>query len=339
MGGDEFVIVLSNVKTQKDIVAAACKVLDLLCEAVAIDEHYLVCTGSLGISMYPTDADEVDLLLKNADTAMYQAKETGRNLYQFYSPDMNTRAFERLFLDADLHQAIERGELEVYYQPQINLEKGEVVGVEALLRWNHQQKGQISPAVFIPLAEESDLILEIGRWVLDHACQQGQQWREEGKRDLRVAVNLSARQFRSDLPDIVALALKSSGLPPYLLELELTESLLMDKPEMARIILNRVQDLGVSLSIDDFGTGYSSLSYLKHFPLNRLKIDRSFVKDLIVNSDDATIVEAIIALAHGLRLNVVAEGVETLDQLEFMKAHQCDEVQGFLIATPCLQRI
>lgn len=334
MGGDEFVVVLSNIKTQNDIAAAAGKVLDLLCESVSIDDHHLVCTGSLGIAMYPTDADEVDLLLKNADTAMYQAKETGRNLYQFYSPDMNTRAFERLFLDSDLHRAINRGELEVYYQPQINLEHGNIVGAEALLRWNHKEKGQITPAVFIPLAEESDLILEIGKWVLDHACQQGQQWREAGHGDLRVAVNLSARQFRSDLPNIVASALQVSGFPPRLLELELTEGLLMDKPEMARVILNQLQDLGVSLSIDDFGTGYSSLSYLKHFPLNRLKIDRSFVKDLRADSDDATIVEAIIALAHGLRLNVVAEGVETVTQLEFMQAHRCDEVQGFLMARP-----
>jgi diguanylate cyclase (GGDEF)-like protein len=334
MGGDEFVVVLSNIKTQNDIAAAAGKVLDLLCESVSIDDHHLVCTGSLGIAMYPTDADEVDLLLKNADTAMYQAKETGRNLYQFHSPDMNTRAFERLFLDSDLHRAIDRDELEVYYQPQINLEQGDVIGAEALLRWNHKEKGQISPAVFIPLAEESDLIFAIGKWVLDHACQQGQQWREAGHGDLRIAVNLSARQFRSDLPDIVASALQNSGFPPHLLELELTEGLLMDKPEMARVILDQLQDLGVSLSIDDFGTGYSSLSYLKHFPLNRLKIDRSFVKDLSVDSDDATIVEAIIALAHGLRLNVVAEGVETMTQLEFLKAHQCDEVQGFLMARP-----
>lgn len=334
MGGDEFVVVLSNIKTQNDIAAAAGKVLDLLCESVSIDDHHLVCTGSLGIAMYPTDADEVDLLLKNADTAMYQAKETGRNLYQFYSPDMNTRAFERLFLDSDLHRAIDRDELEVYYQPQINLEQGNIIGAEALLRWNHKEKGQISPAVFIPLAEESDLIFAIGKWVLDHACQQGQQWREAGHGDFRIAVNLSARQFRSDLPNIVALALQNTGFPPHLLELELTEGLLMDKPEMARVILDQLQDLGVSLSIDDFGTGYSSLSYLKHFPLNRLKIDRSFVKDLSVDSDDATIVEAIIALAHGLRLNVVAEGVETMTQFEFLKAHQCDEVQGFLMARP-----
>jgi len=334
MGGDEFVVVLSNVKSQNDIAAAACKVLDLLCESVSIDNHDLVCTGSLGVAMYPTDADDVDLLLKNADTAMYQAKETGRNLYQFYSPDMNTRAFERLFLDSDLHRAIERGELEVYYQPQINLDIGNIVGVEALLRWNHSEKGQITPAVFIPLAEETDLILEIGKWVLDRACQQAQEWRELGHRDFRVAVNLSARQFRQDLPSIVASALQTSGFPPHLLELELTESLLMDKPEMARRILNKLRDLGVSLSIDDFGTGYSSLSYLKHFPLNRLKIDRSFVKDLSIDSDDATIIEAIIALAHGLRLNVVAEGVETEDQLEFMRAKECDEVQGFLIAQP-----
>ena len=334
MGGDEFVVVLSGSKTHHDIAVAAVKVLDVLSEPVTIDDHQLVCTGSMGIAMYPTDADDVDVLLENADTAMYQAKEIGRNQYQFYSPDMNARAFERLFLASDLHRAIERNELEVYYQPQIDLATNQIVGAEALLRWNHEHRGQISPTVFIPLAEESDLILEIGQWVLQQACRQARSWYDAGYRVLRVAVNLSARQFRNDLPDIVAAVLDSSRLPPHLLELELTESLLMDKPEMARAILNKLQTLGANLSIDDFGTGYSSLSYLKHFPLNRLKIDRSFVKDLNVDPDDATIIEAIIALAHGLRLKVVAEGVETEEQLEFMRGHKCDEVQGFLIARP-----
>ncbi|MCD6527127.1 MAG: EAL domain-containing protein [Desulfuromonas sp.] len=334
MGGDEFVVLLTGINTQNDIVTAAGKILDLLAEPVSIDEHELVSTGSLGISVYPTDAEDVDLLLKHADTAMYQAKETGRNLYQFYSPDMNERAFERLFLDSDLHRALERQELELYYQPQINLTDGQVVGVEALLRWNHVHKGQISPVVFIPLAEESDLILDIGRWVMQQACHQARRWYDAGYTSLRVAVNLSARQFRSDLPDIVAQVLRASQLPPQLLELELTESLLMEKPELARMILNKLQTLGCNLAIDDFGTGYSSLSYLKHFPLDRLKIDRSFVKDLSVDPDDAIIVEAIIALAHGLRLKVVAEGVETVEQLDFMREHSCDEVQGFIMARP-----
>jgi len=334
MGGDEFVILITGVKSQNDIVTAAGKVLDLLAEPVTIDGHDLVSTGSLGISVYPTDADEVDLLLKHADTAMYQAKETGRNLYQFYSPDMNERAFERLFLDSDLHRALARNELELYFQPQIDLEEGHVVGAEALLRWNHATKGQISPVVFIPVAEESDLILDIGGWVIAEACRHARQWYDQGYTDLRVAVNLSARQFRSDLPDIVDRVLKETGLPSHLLELELTESLLMERPELARTILNKLRTLGNHLSIDDFGTGYSSLSYLKHFPIDRLKIDRSFVKDLNVDPDDAIIVEAIIALAHGLRLNVVAEGVETTDQLEFMRQRGCDEIQGYVVARP-----
>jgi diguanylate cyclase (GGDEF)-like protein/PAS domain S-box-containing protein len=334
MGGDEFVILITGINAQNDIVTAAGKILDLLAEPVSIDEHELVSTGSLGISMYPTDADDVDLLLKHADTAMYQAKETGRNLYQFYSPDMNARAFERLFLDSDLHRALERDELEVYYQPQIDLVAGKVVGAEALLRWNHVNKGQISPVVFIPLAEESDLILDIGNWVMEQACLQAKEWYDQGYTELRVAVNLSARQFRSDLPEIVARILRETKLPPHLLELELTESLLMERPELARTILNKLRDLGNHLSIDDFGTGYSSLSYLKHFPIDRLKIDRSFVKDLTVDPDDAIIVEAIIALAHGLRLNVVAEGVETEEQFEFMRQRGCDEVQGYVIARP-----
>lgn len=333
MGGDEFVIVLTGNKNQQGIVSAAAKVLDLLSETVTIDDHQLVCTGSMGIVMYPVDCDSVDLLLKNADTAMYQAKETGRNLYQFYTPDMNTRAFERLFLDSDLHRAIQRDELEVYYQPQIDLRSGTVVGAEALLRWNHSQKGQISPVIFIPLAEESDLILEIGQWVLERACAEAKGWYDSGW-PVRVAVNLSGRQFRSELPQLVAEVLQHSQLPPQLLELELTESLLMEKPEMARGVLKRLHALGSHLAIDDFGTGYSSLSYLKNFPLDRLKIDRSFVKDLGTNNDDATIVEAIIALAHGLRLKVVAEGVETAAQLAFMHKHDCDEVQGFYLARP-----
>ncbi|MBF0647068.1 EAL domain-containing protein [Desulfuromonas acetoxidans] len=334
MGGDEFVILITGIKSQNDIVTAAGKILDLLAEPVTIDGHDLVSTGSLGISVYPTDADEVDLLLKHADTAMYQAKETGRNLYQFYSPDMNERAFERLFLDSDLHRALARNELELYFQPQIDLAQGHVVGAEALLRWNHATKGQISPVVFIPLAEESDLILDIGGWVIEEACRHARQWHDQGYTDLRVAVNLSARQFRSDLPDIVARVLHETGLPAHLLELELTESLLMERPELARTILNKLRYLGNHLSIDDFGTGYSSLSYLKHFPIDRLKIDRSFVKDLNVDPDDAIIVEAIIALAHGLRLNVVAEGVETSDQFEFMRQRGCDEIQGYVVARP-----
>ena len=334
MGGDEFIILITGIKSQNDIVTAAGKILDLLAEPVSIEGHELVSTGSLGISVYPTDADEVDLLLKHADTAMYQAKETGRNLYQFYSPDMNERAFERLFLDSDLHRALARNELELYFQPQIDLASGNVVGAEALLRWNHVSKGQISPVVFIPLAEESDLILDIGRWVMEEACRHARQWYDQGYQHLRVAVNLSARQFRSDLPDIVARVLRETELPAHLLELELTESLLMERPELARTILNKLRTLGNHLSIDDFGTGYSSLSYLKHFPIDRLKIDRSFVKDLNVDPDDAIIVEAIIALAHGLRLNVVAEGVETTEQLEFMRQHGCDEIQGFVVARP-----
>jgi len=332
MGGDEFVVIFQGAQHKKDIVTAANKVLDLLSEPLTIDGHQLVCTASVGIAVYPIDADEAKLLLKNADTAMYQAKEAGRNLYQFYAPEMNTRAFERLFLGADLLRAIERQELEVYYQPQLAVATGKVVGVEALLRWNHPQRGQISPALFIPLAEESDLIFALGRWVMYQACQQARIWLDEGYTPIRVAVNLSARQFLNDLPAIVLEVLEQTKLPHHLLELELTEGLLMDKPEMARSILNQLRQIGVQLAIDDFGTGYSSLSYLKHFPLNRLKIDRSFVKDLGKGEDDATIIEAIIALAHGLHLEVIAEGVETPTQMDFLVAQGCDMVQGFLYA-------
>lgn len=333
-GGDEFMIVLTGNRSKGDIVTVAGKVLDILAQPMCISGHQLRCTASLGIAFYPIDAEEAGLLLKNADTAMHQAKETGGNDYQFYAPDMNIRAFERLLLGADLQRAIAREELEVYYQPQIELASDRVAGVEALLRWNHPQKGQISPALFIPIAEESDLILEIGQWVLSQACRQARSWYDAGHKQLRVAVNLSARQFNNDLPDMVATALEQTGLPAQLLELELTETLLMAKTELACALLSRLQQRGVNISIDDFGTGYSSLSYLKNFPLQRLKIDRSFVKDLGSSADDEIIIEAIIALAHGLRLQVVAEGVETDAQLDFMRETQCDEVQGFLFAKP-----
>lgn len=334
MGGDEFVVVLRGNKSKNDIISAASKVLDLFTGSIKIGKHELTCSASVGIAFYPTDAETADLLLKHADTAMYHAKETGRNHYQFYSPDMNLRAFEHLFLNADLQRAISRNELEVYYQPQLDLHSDNIVGVEALLRWHHPQRGLISPGLFIPIAEESDLILEIGQWVLNKACAQARQWYDDGFTAVRVAVNLSARQFNNELPNMVATVLQQTQIPPGLLELELTESLLMAKKELAHMVLVQLQHQGVQLSIDDFGTGYSSLSYLKYFPLNRLKIDRSFIKDLSTSSDDEIITEAIIALAHGLRLKVVAEGVETVEQLDFVHSKHCDEVQGFLVAKP-----
>jgi len=334
MGGDEFVIVLSGNKRKSDIVTAACKVFDLFAESFSIDKHELNCSVSMGIALYPTDANSAELLLKHADTAMYHAKEKGRNHYQFYSPDMNIRAFEHLFLNADLQRAISRDELEVYYQPQIDLPSEKIVGVEALLRWHHPQKGTIPPSLFIPIAEETDLILELGQWVLHRACEQARCWYDDGYTSVRVAVNLSARQFTNELPKVVATVLDQTQLPPTLLELELTESLLMDKKELAITVLEQLQLQGIQLAIDDFGTGYSSLSYLKCFPLHRLKIDRSFIKDLTSSTDDEIIIEAIIALAHGLRLKVVAEGVETDEQLVFIRKKQCDEVQGFYFAKP-----
>ncbi|MBN2645587.1 MAG: EAL domain-containing protein [Desulfuromonadaceae bacterium] len=333
MGGDEFVVV-STCRSQQDIVTMAGKILDLMAEPFWVDGHEIPGTASLGIAVYPMDGDGSESLLKNADTAMYQAKENGRNTYQFYTPEMNRRAFERLFLSTDLHRALERNEFELYYQPQIRLSDQQVVGVEALLRWNHSSRGQISPVLFIPLAEESDLILSIGQWVLQQACCQARQWHDAGYRQLRVAVNVSARQFTNSLPLVVEEALKTAQLSPQLLELELTESLLMDKPHQVRSILERLQKLGTTTAIDDFGTGYSSLSYLKHFPINRLKIDRSFVKDLSQDSDDAILVNAIVALAHSLKLEVVAEGVETDEHIAFLRRNHCDLIQGYYVARP-----
>jgi EAL domain-containing protein (putative c-di-GMP-specific phosphodiesterase class I) len=289
----------------------------------------------VGISVYPGDGADVDTLLRNADAAMYHAKETGRNNYQFFTQDMNARALERLSLERSLRRALERDELRLHYQPQYSIADGLMVGMEALIRWQHPEQGLVSPARFIPFAEESGLILPIGDWVLREACRQNRAWQDAGLPQLRVSVNISALQFHQpDFVDTVERALAGAGLEARHLQLEVTESMIMYEAERVTASLERLKDMGLELAIDDFGTGYSSLSYLKRFPIDRLKIDKSFVRDVTADTDDEAIIGAIIALTRKLGLRTMAEGVETREQLEFLRDQGCDEVQGFLLSRP-----
>jgi EAL domain-containing protein (putative c-di-GMP-specific phosphodiesterase class I) len=311
------------------------RIMEAVSQPLLIEDHEFFLTCSIGVSTYPSDGITAESLIKHADIAMYRAKEMGRNAYQFYTESMNQRTLERLSMEGDLRHALERNEMELHYQPQVSLPDGAIVGMEALLRWNHPTLGQISPARFIGLAEEMGLIVPIGTWVLRTACAQARAWQLDGLGDLRVAVNLSARQFtQKALEQSIAGMLAEVGLPPRLLELELTESMVMSDVEHAITILRNLKALGVHIAIDDFGTGYSSLAYLRRFPIDVLKIDQSFVKDLTVDADDAAIVRSIISLAHSLRLKVIAEGVETTEQLAFLRAHGCDQMQGYLFSRP-----
>ena len=332
LGGDEFTVILEGITYNEDATIVARKILEVMGQPFYLDGHEVFVTTSMGIAIYPLDGDNSDDLLKNADTAMYRAKEQGRNGYRFYTADMNAKAVEQLIMESSMRHALERNEFEVYYQPQIDVHSRELTGFEALLRWRHPDLGLLYPSQFLRLAEDNGLIVVIGEWVLHHACAQAAEWQRTGLPPVRVAVNLSGRQFRQEnLVESVARALRESGLSPHLLELEITENFLLDNIQSAVITLNRLHDLNVQLAMDDFGTGYSSLSYLKRFPLNSLKIDQSFVRDISTDPDDAAIAEAIIALAKTLRLRVMAEGVETEEQLYFLRSRGCDQAQGFLI--------
>ncbi len=334
LGGDEFTVVLSNVNGPSPAVAAAQNICRALATPFQIDGHDIFVSTSVGISLYPHDGIDVDTLLKHADTAMYRAKKTNSG-FQFFEAAMGDTISEHLLLENDLRRALERRELEVFYQPQARLNSRRIVGMEALIRWRHPTRGLVSPLDFIPLAEETGLIIPIGEWVLRTACAQIQQWIADGFPPLSVAVNLSGRQLlQQDFVATVERALADTGLPPHLLELEITESILMEHAEETLRILQRLRALGTRLAIDDFGTGYSSLAYLKRFPVNVIKIDRSFVKDLPDDSDDAAIVTGIIALAHSLRLEVVAEGVETEAQVDFLRGKSCELMQGYLLSEP-----
>jgi diguanylate cyclase (GGDEF)-like protein len=334
LGGDEFTVMLPHVRYIGDAARVAEKILGLFASPFAMNGHEIFITPSLGISMHPF-TESMDELLVNADTAMYRAKEAGGNCFEFYRTEMSTASVRRLSLESALRRALERDELVVHYQPQAELSSGHIVGAEALLRWQHPELGLLPPAEFLPLAEETGLILAIGEWTLEHVCRQAQAWRSHGLPPLRLAVNLAARQFyQGDFARRVAATLARHGLDPRLLELELTEGVLMQNTQGTIAILAELHALGVRLAVDDFGTGYSSLSYLKRFPIDTVKIDRSFVADIPRDADDAAIVTAIIAMAHGLGIRAVAEGVETCEQMEFLRRRGCDEVQGFLLGRP-----
>jgi diguanylate cyclase (GGDEF)-like protein/PAS domain S-box-containing protein len=333
LGGDEFTVILEDLHDRDEATSVAQKVLGALAKPLTLEKQEFAVTASAGLTVYPEDSRNVETLLKNADTAMYYAKDKGKNNLQSYTPLMTTLKRERVTLENQLRRALEGNELFLEYQPQVDLQSGLIVGVEALARWRHPDLGVVPPGRFIPLAEKSGLIVPIGRWALATACAQGVAWHASAA-PLRIGVNVSARQFRGDLFQIVAAALETTGFDAQWLELELTESLLMEDPETARATLLKLKGLGVKIAIDDFGSGYSSLSYLRHFPIDRLKIDQTFIRDLTTSADDAAIARAIIALGHNMNLRVVAEGVETAEQLAFLRDNGCDVMQGFLFSEP-----
>jgi diguanylate cyclase (GGDEF)-like protein/PAS domain S-box-containing protein len=334
-GGDEFVVLLPDLQQAEDAAVMAGRILRDVAEPHTIDLHDLHVTTSIGVSVFPDDGADAETLIKNADTAMYQAKENGRQSFQFFKPAMNARAVARQSIEESLRRALERREFTLHYQPKINIKTGAITGAEALIRWTHPGRGPISPAQFIPIAEDCGLILPIGRWVMRHACEQARAWVEAGLHPTTMAVNVSAMEFRDDdfLKSLFSI-LKESRLSPRALEIELTESVLMKRVGSAALILQTLRKSGVKVAIDDFGTGYSSLSYLRKLPIDTLKIDQSFVGQIVGGDDNAAIVTAVISMARSLKLRVVAEGVETLETLAFLHAHQCEEAQGHYFSPP-----
>jgi diguanylate cyclase (GGDEF)-like protein/PAS domain S-box-containing protein len=334
-GGDEFVILLSESKRAADAGISAAKIITELKRVHSIGQHWLHITASIGISTYPNDGEDAETLIKNADTAMYQAKEYGRDNYQFYEKDMNLRAVERQSLEGQLRYAIERKELLLHYQPKIDLKTGAITSVEALVRWQHPDRGLLLPGQFLTIAEDNGMIVRIGHWVLGEACRQTREWLDAGLPAVPVAVNISSLEFRSErFVDGVRIALEHTHLDPKYLELELTETVLMRHAESAASALRQLKALGVRLAVDDFGTGYSSLSYLTRFPIDALKLDQSFVSNIMVNTNDAIVVSAIISMGQNLKHRVIAEGVQNQDQLAFLQAHGCDEGQGYHFSPP-----
>ena len=334
-GGDEFVMLLPAVENAQDAALAARRMLEAISEAHSIDNHELHVTASIGISVYPEDGLDVETLIQNADTAMYQAKENGRQSYQFFEAAMNVRAVERQSIEESLRRALERNEFALHYQPKINLRTRAITGAEALIRWTHPTRGAVSPAQFIPVAEDCGLILPIGEWVLREACTQAQAWVDAGLPEISMAVNVSAIQFQQEgFLQGVFDTLEETGFDPTCLEVEVTESALMKRAEITAVVLQMLRGGGVKVAIDDFGTGYSSLSYLRKFPLDALKIDQSFVRQITTTPDETTIVSAIISMAQSLKLRIVAEGVETAEELAFLEAHECEEAQGYYFSRP-----
>ncbi|MEO5862803.1 MAG: EAL domain-containing protein [Burkholderiales bacterium] len=335
MGGDEFVVLLSDLVNPAAAGSVAQHLLESLAKVTIIDGHHLHVTPSIGVSVFPSDATDFDELLKHADAAMYLAKDNGRNGYRFFTSEINTLAHGRLAVETGLRHALQNGELELHYQPQIAISSGAIVGAEVLLRWRHPQRGLVAPDDFIPIAEDTGLIVPIGEWVLRTACAQYAKWRQRGLAPFRLAINLSARQLRQkDLADVTRELLVANSINGEVLDLEITETGLMQNTDEAAIALRGLKALGIRLSLDDFGTGYSSLSNLRRFPIDCLKIDRSFIRDISTDPGDAVLVRAIIDLAHSLGMTIVAEGVETLDQLRFLHLHNCDDAQGFFISKP-----
>jgi diguanylate cyclase (GGDEF)-like protein len=335
LGGDEFVLILNEIAGPADVEVVAGRVLADIARPVRLSDLELHTTASIGISLFPADGTNADTLLQHADAAMYHAKKNGRNTYQLFAPAMSTFAKERLELENGLRRALAQHEFVLHYQPKVDVQGGSVDSAEALIRWQHPTRGLTAPMDFIPLAEESGLIVPIGEWVLREACRQASAWQAAGLRPMRVAVNLSAQQFRQkSLVEVVRSALGAARLEARFLELELTESAVMHDAEQSIEILRQLSALGVRISVDDFGTGYSSLSYLRRLPLDKLKIDRAFIRDVVTNREDAAIVRAIVALAHNLRLKVIAEGVETPDQLAFLRELGCDQYQGYHFSVP-----
>jgi len=335
LGGDEFTVIVENVAKPSGMATVAEHIITEFSKPFQIEGNEIYIGTSIGISVYPNDATSLDMLLKHADAAMYHAKEQGRNNFQFFSADMNQRAKHRLSMETSLRHALEREEFQLHYQPKIEFASGRIVGVEALIRWQHPEHGAVSPVEFIPIAEDTGLILPIGEWVLRTACAQAKAWHDAGYGPLRMAVNLSGRQFaKGDVVEMISRTLHDTRLSAEQLELEITESVLMETTEATAAKLTQLRDMGIQIAIDDFGTGYSSMTYLKRFPISTLKIDRSFVRDIPGDTDDAAITTAIIAMAHSLKIGVVAEGVETIEQVEFLRDHGCTYAQGYYFSKP-----
>jgi len=334
-GGDEFTILLDDVENVQAIIRIAERIVENVSQPLMLERQEVHISTSIGIAIYPDDGMQADVILKHADSAMYHAKAQGRNNFQFFTEAMNNSSIELLSLENNLHKALVQNELCLYYQPQVSVITGQLVGMEALIRWQHPERGFVSPGVFIPLAEETGMIMQIGEWVFREACTQGVNWLNAGYQLEKISVNLSARQLKDEgLPVLIALILEETGMPADKLCIELTETALILEPEVALARLKKIKELGISLSLDDFGTGYSSLSYLKRFPIDTLKIDQAFIRDVKVDHEDAALVKAIIAMAHGLGMEVIAEGVEIQEQLEFLGANACDTIQGYLFSRP-----
>jgi diguanylate cyclase (GGDEF)-like protein len=333
--GDEFAVMLIHIDGAKDVVEVISSIRDSLRLPFDLEGHELFATTSVGVSLFPLDGKDSDSLLKNASSALYRVKKAGGDDYRFYTEDMNSKASKQFALETSLRHAIDNEEFVLHYQPRFAVDSLKITGVEALIRWQHPQLGLLSPVEFIPLAEDNGLILPIGEWVLRTACRQNRKWQKKGFAPMRIGVNVSARQFQQpQLAELVLQILEETDLAPECLDLELTESSVMSNPEATISVLTRLKEMDVTISVDDFGIGFSSLSYLKRLPIDTLKIDRSFVRDLTTDPDDAALVMAIVTLAHNLRLNVVAEGVETEEQLRLLNLISCDEVQGYLFSKP-----